>query len=536
MGGAGGAGGGLGGILGGLMGGGGGGGLGGILGGLMGGGGLGGAGGGGLGGILRSITGGGMGGLGGVLGGGGRGFPGGGRGIPGGQRSASRPRSVRPDGSDDATPPASGGATNLADDRARFRKELAEKPWLREKLLGIGAGENRDPQANQAVFEETLNRASVSGHSLEHEARTTKEGGYYEGYNPGALNNQAFRAASEKRLDAALAGSNVSNFATDNSSGSLAQREAGSGRFIEQFTSGGEHFFSPGTSGNFSRSKWSAWRQRMLAGAKPGGGGVASAGTGPGSGLRPGATGLTGGRDTPYEDIPGWIKKVDSGGPGLPGEKLTAEKAGIKPDFPVRAGVNWQNLDAEYLSRMNAAYKAMPDSEKKNFEMISGYRPATREEARRLGMSESSSQEDIWERSGHGTKFAAAPPGSSKHQLGQAGDYTKTDWLRAHGPQYGLTGLYHKGSGAPFDYPHIQEVPGGPSFLDPQIARLSRDGSALDRTHRIEGSANIDVNVNAPAGTNVRANAGGLFKKTRLTRQTQMPLAEAGPVGPASIA
>jgi hypothetical protein len=66
-------------------------------------------------------------------------------------------------------------------------------------------------------------------------------------------------------------------------------------------------------------------------------------------------------------------------------------------------------------------------------------------------------------------------------------------------------------------------------------SRLARDGSALDQTHRIEGSANIDVNVNAPHGTNVRANANGLFKKTRLTRQTQMPLLEAGASTPASI-
>jgi hypothetical protein len=66
-------------------------------------------------------------------------------------------------------------------------------------------------------------------------------------------------------------------------------------------------------------------------------------------------------------------------------------------------------------------------------------------------------------------------------------------------------------------------------------SRLARDGSALDQTHKIQGSANIDVNVNAPPGTNVRARSAGLFKQTRLTRQTQMPVAAGGPEGPAMI-
>jgi uncharacterized protein (TIGR02594 family) len=77
----------------------------------------------------------------------------------------------------------------------------------------------------------------------------------------------------------------------------------------------------------------------------------------------------------------------------------------------------------------------------------------------------------------------------------------------------------------------------GAEYLS-QAARLT-DGSALDRheqTHRVEGTGRLDVHVNAPAGTHVRARGGGLFKQTRLTRQTQMPLMEAGPAGPASIA
>jgi hypothetical protein len=159
-----------------------------------------------------------------------------------------------------------------------------------------------------------------------------------------------------------------------------------------------------------------------------------------------------------------WAKVTAAGRP-------TAAAAGIKPEFPVASGVNWQQLDAEYVARVNRLYRQMPESEKRQFKMTSGYRPATRAEARAIGMSESSSQEDIWERSGHGTKFAAAPPGRSQHQLGQAGDFSVTNYLRTHGAEVGLQGLT-KG-GRVYDYPHIQMPRGdtGPSILQEEVQK-----------------------------------------------------------------
>lgn len=134
--------------------------------------------------------------------------------------------------------------------------------------------------------------------------------------------------------------------------------------------------------------------------------------------------------------------------------RQTAGAAGIRPEFPVGSDVNWKMMDAEHLSRLNAAYRDMPDSAKQDFKMISGYRPATRDEARNLGMAEHSSQEDIWERSAHGTKFAAAPPGSSQHQKGNASDFERgqgLDWMRSNAGNYGVEHL--RGT---YDYPHIQ--------------------------------------------------------------------------------
>jgi hypothetical protein len=202
----------------------------------------------------------------------------------------------------------------------------------------------------------------------------------------------------------------------------------------------------------------------------------------------------------------------------LPGGGQTAEQAGIKPEFPVAPGVNWRSLNAEYLARMNAAYRDMPEAEKKKFKMISGYRPATRAEARALGMSESSSQEDIWERSGHGTKFAAAPPGRSKHQGGAAGDYTVTDWIRAHGAQYGVTGI-----GASYDYPHIQLSPGGRNYLEDEIKRQRDKIDQSDKSMQPQAAIRFDFR-NVPRGVKTEANADGMFNKVEVAKSSAPPV------------
>jgi len=61
------------------------------------------------------------------------------------------------------------------------------------------------------------------------------------------------------------------------------------------------------------------------------------------------------------------------------------------------------------------------------------------------------------------------------------------------------------------------------------------DRSELDQTmarevsHRVEGTGKLTVDVNAPAGTKVAAEGGGLFKQTEVNRQTQMTPAREGP-------
>jgi hypothetical protein len=172
--------------------------------------------------------------------------------------------------------------------------------------------------------------------------------------------------------------------------------------------------------------------------------------------------------------------------------------------------VNIAGLDPDFVRRLNQAYQEAPEAVKKRWGMISGFRPTTRAEARALGMDPSSSQEDIWERSGHGTKFAAAPPGSSRHQQGRAADFnTETaDYLRRVGGRYGLTGLYNKRGGV-FDRPHIQMIEqlerNAANKRASARAALARAGQ--DNTYALEGKApngkaKVDINVRKPKGQN----------------------------------
>jgi len=76
---------------------------------------------------------------------------------------------------------------------------------------------------------------------------------------------------------------------------------------------------------------------------------------------------------------------------------------------------------------------------------------------------------------------------------------------------------------------------GGRAMDQAAAAQSMLDARALDRAaagaQRVEvnGSGKISVDVRAPAGTAVSAQAGGLFKRTEIVRQTQMLPAEAAP-------
>jgi hypothetical protein len=112
-------------------------------------------------------------------------------------------------------------------------------------VLQFSLGENTDPMANRAVIETMMNRASVRKQTLERALKVTHhrgDGGYYPPSTPagGARNmrNAKLRQMAEENLRAVLGGSNVSSYATDNSSGGLAVRDRGGAA-----RGGGNRFF-----------------------------------------------------------------------------------------------------------------------------------------------------------------------------------------------------------------------------------------------------------------------------------------------------
>lgn len=169
-----------------------------------------------------------------------------------------------PDGA--GSGPTSG---SLAEQRKRFAQELQNNPGLRDKVLRIAANEQgRHPEGTQSVLETMMNRAIVRKTSLEQQARWHRsEGGYYDEGNMGrgALENAKSRAVLENSLRNTLNGGNLSNYATDNSSGSLAARERATGKFRYRKDFNGETFFAPGSAEKGLSKRWDAWHEQVVA-------------------------------------------------------------------------------------------------------------------------------------------------------------------------------------------------------------------------------------------------------------------------------
>jgi hypothetical protein len=155
----------------------------------------------------------------------------------------------------------------LAQARSKFADELRAKPWLRQKFLQIMYNEQGShPQGTQSVAETALNRAIIRGTSLERQLKWHghERGGYYQVGNMGR-GSEKYMAQLNRALDNALAGSNIADYATDNSSGDLARRERASGKFRYRSGYHGETFFAPGWGEpQFSRA-WDNWIAQMTA-------------------------------------------------------------------------------------------------------------------------------------------------------------------------------------------------------------------------------------------------------------------------------
>jgi hypothetical protein len=303
--------------------------------------------------------------------------------------------------------------------RERFRQELRDKPWLREKVLHVSAGENEGREANQAVIESAMNRAAMMGTTLEQEMRRTSEGGYYAGYRANVAEPQ--RRMIEENIDKVLAGSNVSNYATDNSSQGF--HTSGANPMYRTVRSlNGENFSVPNRSDARGHDRYEAWRANAEAG---------------GVGSKPvGVTALPPQKgESTFANMPtnvgDLVYLTQHGGHSTTGGKSAAVGQSM-------------GFDPTLAARLHAAGEA--------FEKETGAKPQYGEADR-----DAATQQRYWEDSGHGSRYPAAPPGRSQHQQGKAMDLPDSDfrrWLKSGNQK--RFGLHFPIRG---DEPHIQSDP-----------------------------------------------------------------------------
>jgi LAS superfamily LD-carboxypeptidase LdcB len=94
------------------------------------------------------------------------------------------------------------------------------------------------------------------------------------------------------------------------------------------------------------------------------------------------------------------------------------------------SGVNWQGESPELKQRVSSMLSDAPPDVRAASSVDSGFRT-------------NQQQADIYERSGQGTKFMAAPPGKSLHETGQAADWSfkspeADQWVHQNAGRYGL--------------------------------------------------------------------------------------------------
>jgi hypothetical protein len=346
--------------------------------------------------------------------------------------------------------------------RQHHAQYLAAHPELREKILSIMKNEQGvNRLGTQAVAEETFNRADVRGHSLERVARWTREpGGYYAGYTP-RVTDPKERAILNESLDKALAGSNVSNYATDNSSGRLAQREARGGEFTYAQSYTGETFWTR----NSEAKAHEAWKARAHDGMSGKPVGVTRLGAAPGSAPAPAGASpsAASGSDLDYLASRGGHSSVD------------------RVSKPVGATMGF---DPELAARLRAAGEA--------YEKETGGKAVYGE-----GDRDVATQQYYWNDSAHGTRYRAAPPGLSMHQKGMAMDLPDTPfrkWLKeGNMDRFGLHFPVNH------DAPHVQANPAFKGSFGKQSALPARTKvanlSTKDYTNdpEYEGPANAKI-------------------------------------------
>ena len=147
--------------------------------------------------------------------------------------------------------------------RERIRKELESDPDLQRLLYASTAAEvgGQGEAAQQAYMETVTNRAAASGRSLR---SILLSPGYYPDSTKEKLNNQSPPDYNDQ-LNRVLAGSNITNLATDNASSGLADRRVAAGNPSTRI--GGELFYANyygSKVGGTGVPKYKVWREGQI--------------------------------------------------------------------------------------------------------------------------------------------------------------------------------------------------------------------------------------------------------------------------------
>ena len=335
----------------------------------------------------------------------------------------------------------------------------------------------------------------------------------------GALENPRHRAILESALNNALGGSNISNYATDNSSGSLAARERATGKFQFRSTYGGETFFAPGSAEPGLVPKWQAW-QRHVAG---GGGGPGPSG-GTGGGADPNQQGhpyylggsvSLGGQQYHYGSggmgagaIPfgSYPINIGKGDIGPIGRRIgsVATLGGPSGTF-TGGGHHWLGVQIHraFSDRLDHLYT------EGCFSVSASEWPAFRA---KLLEENARHPEGLNLNVGHDGMASITPRGSSRELVPRHA----ADPAKSPANPTGASTIMQMGTGAP--------------KIINEDDRRSIDRASSHRV-QVEGSGKLTANINAPKGTDVSVDGGGIFKKVEVNRQVQMDRARGGPVG-----
>jgi hypothetical protein len=330
-----------------------------------------------------------------------------------------------------------GSNSSLAGQRARFAEEIKNNPALREKILRISAGENLHGDANTAVFESAMNRAAMMNTSLAFEMRRTNEGGYYAGYKDNL--SAADRKIAEAGLARALGGSNVSNYATENASGSWGEKRMSGGQFtkVSQYGVKGnvELFGIPTGPGARGYDRYAAWKAKSQAGT------ITTEGTPAGTTVGTASSVQAAVRAGQSMDAAG---NVQEGGPQ--GEVRLGEKGAHGYS---RGGVQTESW---LIDTVRQASKALPEGYRA--EVISTVDP--RDTGTKWHPSGRAIDIQIYDKEGNKVKNVGMKEGSKEYAVYENMALAARQYANQKYPDKTFVWGGHFNSGTPYDLMHFQ--------------------------------------------------------------------------------